>query len=226
MALDHWIVTNSIKGLTHVLCKIHADELKKVPHRGPLIIIANHINFIEVPILYTQLYPRPMVGFVKYESWDNPLLGYLFDLWGGIPVHRGEPDMKAFREGLRALRDGKIFVISPEGTRSGHGRLLQGQPGIAVMALMSGVPILPLVYYGHVELKNDLKKLKRTNFYIKVGCQFSLVPGNVKVTSEIRKEMTTEIMYQLAALLPHEMRGVYSDLGSAKKKYLRFLDGN
>ncbi|MEA2008767.1 MAG: 1-acyl-sn-glycerol-3-phosphate acyltransferase, partial [Chloroflexota bacterium] len=62
----------------------------------------NHINFLDAPIFYTHLCPRPLTGFVKSETWDSPYLGPLFTLWGAIPVRRGEADMNAIRRGVAA----------------------------------------------------------------------------------------------------------------------------
>ena len=54
------VVTSAIKGLTHLLCRVDGAHLVRVPERGPLIIVANHINFLEVPLIYTcLLYTSP-----------------------------------------------------------------------------------------------------------------------------------------------------------------------
>lgn len=222
MAVAFWAVTKAIKGLTHLLCRIETEPLDKVPPQGPLILVCNHINFLEVPVMYTHLQPRPVIGLAKSESWDNPLLGVLFDLWGAIPIRRGEADTAALRQGLQALEGGKIIAISPEGTRSGHGRLQKGHPGVVPLALRSGAPLLPLVYYGGESLRQNLRRLQRTDFHIIVGRQFTLDTHGVKVTRNVRQKITDEIMYQLAALLPPEYRGAYADMEQAASEYLRF----
>jgi 1-acyl-sn-glycerol-3-phosphate acyltransferase len=85
------MVTSSLRSLLRILCRIDDSELTRVPEQGPLIIILNHINFLEVPVMYTHLQPRSLTGFVKAETQDNPFLGpLLFALWGGIPIQRGE----------------------------------------------------------------------------------------------------------------------------------------
>lgn len=222
MSLAYWAVTNTIKGLTILLCRIEKEPLDKVPSRGPLILVCNHINFLEVPLLYTHLQPRPVTGFAKAETWDNPLLRQLFDLWGAIPLRRGEADTAALRSGLRALESGKIVAISPEGTRSGHGRLQKGYPGVVPLAMRSGAPLLPMVYYGSETFHRNLRRLQRTDFHITIGRQFYLDTHGVKMTRDVRRKITDEIMYQLAALLPPEYRGTYADLEEATTHYLKF----
>src|SRR4030042_952517 len=121
MSLAYTVVTKSIKGITRILCNVDDNQLVNVPEHGPLIIASNHINFMEVPLLYTHLQPRAVTGFAKAETWNNPAMGYLFDLWGAIPLRRGEADTRAFRLALKALQSGKILAVAPEGTRSRHG---------------------------------------------------------------------------------------------------------
>jgi len=167
--------------------------------------------------------PRPVTGFVKAENWEHPFFRWLFDLWGGIPLHRGEADMTAVRAGLAALEDGWMLTVAPEGTRTGDGRLRQGHPGIVIMALKSGVPILPVAYWGHEMFWQNAKRLRRTDFNLRVGRPFTLDPGSQRVTKEIRQQMADEIMFQIARLLPEAYRGYYSDLSQATEAYLKFL---
>ena len=225
MTFTYRVVTSALKGLTRLLCRVDDAQLARVPERGPLIIVANHINFLEAPLIYTHLQPRPVTGFAKAETWNNPVLGALFDLGGAIPLRRGEADMTALRQALKALEAGRILAVTPEGTRSGHGRLQPGRPGVVLLALRSGAPLLPVVYYGGELFWRNLPRLRRTDFHIVVGQPFYLDAGGVKVIRQVRQQMTDEIMYQIAALLPPAYRGVYSDLAAATETYLRFPPG-
>jgi 1-acyl-sn-glycerol-3-phosphate acyltransferase len=216
------VVNVTIKHLMRLICQIDDSQLAHVPEQGPLILVSNHVNFLEVPVVLTHLHPRPVTGFAKTETWDNPALGVLFNLWEAIPLQRGEADMAAIRRAMEALEQGKILAVAPEGTRSGDGRLQAGYPGIVLLGLRTGVPLLPLVYYGGESLKQNLRALRRTDFRIVVGNPFTLDAGGVKVTREIRQRMADEIMYQLAALLPHAYRGRYSNLTEATENYLHF----
>lgn len=226
MRADFWAVTMTIKGLTRILCRVDDSQLARVPQNGPLILVCNHINFLDIPLVFTHLQPRPLTGFAKSETWDNPAMGYLFDLWGAIPIRRGEADLGALRRGLQALEDGQILAIAPEGTRSNHGCLGSGHPGVVTLALRSGAPILPLAYYGGENFHKNFAQLKRTDFHIVVGQPFYLRSQNGRVTGQTRQEMLDEIMYQLAALLPPENRGVYSDLSQASQSYLCFPEAS
>ena len=222
MSLAFMAATYGIKGLTRLGCRIDDSALHKVARVGPLITVSNHISFLEVPVIFTHLQPRPVTGFAKAESWENPLYRILFNLWGAIPLKRGEADLSAMRKGLEALQAGKILGISPEGTRSRDGRLGRGHPGVVTLALNSGAPLQPLVYYGGEDLNANLRRLRRTDFHIRVGQRFYLDPHGEKPTKEVRQKMVDEIMYQIAALLPPPYRGVYANLEASTQDYLRF----
>ncbi len=223
--LAYQVVTSSIKRLIRILCRVNDAQLVQVPDQGPLIIIVNHVNFLEAPVIYTHMQPRTTIALAKAETWDNPALRPLADLWGAIPLRRGGADVTALRQALTALEAGHILIMAPEGTRSGHGRLQQGKPGVAFLALRSGAPLLPLVYYGGELFWDNLPRLRRTDFHIVVGQRFHLDAGGVKVTRQVRQQMADEAMYQMAALLPPAYRGDYSNLAAATETYLRFPPG-
>jgi 1-acyl-sn-glycerol-3-phosphate acyltransferase len=216
------VIAFSVKSLTRIICNVDDRELVNVPDHGPLIIACNHINFIEVPLVFTHLQPRRVTAFAKAETWDNPLMGYLFNLWGAIPLKRGEVDTNAFRMGLNVLAEGKILAITPEGTRSGNGQLRRGLPGIVMIAQRSKVPILPMIYYGSEKLRSNINSLKRTDFHIRVGKEFKLLFPEGRIDRELRGKMVDEIMYQLAKLLPAEYRGYYSDLSKATTDFIEY----
>jgi 1-acyl-sn-glycerol-3-phosphate acyltransferase len=207
-----------------IMCRIDKQELDKVPAIGPLIAYANHIGMVEVPILFTELLPRPVTGIAKIESWDNWFLNWIFNLWDAIPIRRGEADMEAMRQMLEALEKGYIVGLSPEGTRSKTSSLQRAFPGVVILALKSGSPIIPIAHWGGENFRNNLKHLKRTDFHIRCGRMVFLDAHGGRVTKEIRQQMVDELMYQIAMLLPSEYRGAYSNLENATEKYLRFVN--
>jgi 1-acyl-sn-glycerol-3-phosphate acyltransferase len=211
--------------LTHSICRVHDEELAKVPMHGPLILVANHVNFLEIPVLYTHLQPRRVTALTKAETWDNPLLGFLFDLGEGIPVRRGQFDMGAVRRALAVLEKGDMLAVAPEGTRSNDGRLRRGKPGVVLLAVRSAAPLLPVVSYGGETYRRNLARLRRTDFHIVVGQPFHVDAAEARMTAALRQHIADEIMYQLAPLLPPIYRGYYSDMGAATEQYLRFPPG-
>lgn len=219
-----WLVNTILKIILNILLKIDASELEKVPEKGPLLAAANHVNILDAPVLITELVPRPINGFVKKESWDNPFLAFLFNLWRGIPIDRSMADFVAFKQAKKALNEGVILAVAPEGTRSEDGRLLRGKPGIVILAGKLDVPILPFAYYGHENFKNNLRRLKRTPMHIKVGSPFRLKFNDHRRDKSAMQAMTDAIMLEIAALLPEEYHGAYAEMTLEKEKYIEYLD--
>ena len=215
-----WFVNTFVKVGTGILCRIDAPDLHKVPKQGPLLVYSNHTGQIEVPLVYSHLQPRPVTGLAKVETWDGWFLRFIFNLWEAIPVRRGEADMVAVRKSLEVLEQGKILAIAPEGTRNKTGVLNKAHPGVIILALRSGAPLLPVAHWGGENFLSNLKQMKRTDFHIRVGESFKLDPGSERVTREVRQQMVDEMMYRLAALLPEYYRGAYADLENATEKYL------
>lgn len=214
-------LTGAIRRLTEILCRIDTEALAKVPDEGPLILVANHINFLEVPAIYTHLLPRPIVGYAKAETWDTLPGRLLANLWRGIPLKRGEADVAALREGLSALRDRKILAVAPEGTRSGDGRLLRGHPGVAFLALRSRAPLLPVAHWGGEHVWSNLRRLRRTDFHIAVGDPFFLEPRGDRDAHTTRQLLADAAMLEVAKLLPPAYRGVYAELADNPPDDLR-----
>jgi 1-acyl-sn-glycerol-3-phosphate acyltransferase len=205
-------VTRVIKAIIDVLCNIHGEELIKIPANGPLILASNHVNFLEAVIFFTYTPPRPITAIAKVETWDSPILGPLFSLWGAIPIKRGEADRAAYEASLKALNENKILAILPEGTRSNDGKLQKGQPGIVLLAARSDAPIQPGVVYGQENFWPNFRRLRRTEIFIKVGEPFKLKTEGMSFDRDNRQKMADEVMYRMAELIPEEYRGVYADL--------------
>ncbi|MFT3894144.1 MAG: lysophospholipid acyltransferase family protein [Anaerolineales bacterium] len=176
-----------------------------------MIVISNHTGQIEVPVYFALLQPRKFTGWAKVETWDNWFLNAIFNLWGMIPIRRGEADTAALRKAEEVLANGMIFGIAPEGTRNKTGRLLRAYPGAVLLAVRTGVPILPIAHWGAENYLTNLKHLKRTDFYMRVGDIFRLKVDGVKIKGDIRQQIADEMMYRVAELMPQEYRGAYEN---------------
>jgi 1-acyl-sn-glycerol-3-phosphate acyltransferase len=209
-----------LRRVFETVCRIDRSEIHKIPARGPLILVANHIHLVEVPVFLPQLDPRDVIGLAKRESWKNPLYNFLFNQWEAIPIDRGVVDREAFRRMLDVLEQGKILAVYPEGTRSRDGRLLQGKAGIVALAQKSGAPMLPIGFHGYENFSSNLKRLCRTDFHIKIGKPFKLNSGAEALLRGSRQEVTDEIMCKIAELLPERYRGYYEGACTGTYQYL------
>src|SRR5260221_9912911 len=157
------IVAAVVKSGTSILCRIDSPDIQKIPMRGPLIVISNHTGQLEVAVFFGLLQPHLITGWAKMEAWDNAFLNLLFNLWGVIPVRRGEGDTSALRKAIKALEDGYVFGIAPEaeGTRNITGKLNRAHPSAVMLAIHSGAPILPVAHWGGENFLKNLPHFKR-----------------------------------------------------------------
>jgi 1-acyl-sn-glycerol-3-phosphate acyltransferase len=217
-----FLINLVMKFILFVMCNIDKKALKAVPCQGPMILIGNHINSLDVLVALAFSYPRKVFFMVKKEAFGNPFLRFLFNTWGSIPVNRGTSDFQALNKAADALNQGYFFAIAPEGTRTKDGRLIQAHTGVVVIALKSKAMIMPVVQYGGEKFYENIKKLRRTKVTIKVGEPFMICPSSAYPDKKERRLIVDEIMYQMAGLLPAGYRGYYSDLGKTTTNYLNF----
>ncbi len=219
----HYTVTWIIRLILQLLCRVSGKELRKIPLTGPAIIVTNHTNFLEIPIIYSWLMPRKLTALVKAENWANPVFGFLGNLWNGIPLSRGVVDRKAFSLARKALDNKEILFVAPEGTRSGTGKLRRGSPGVILLAADAGVPVIPVAHVGGENFWRNLKSFKRTAFDIKVGRPFFVDTDGVAIDRSVRRRIADEIMIRIAAMLPESQHGYYRDKMTEVYQYLRFI---
>jgi 1-acyl-sn-glycerol-3-phosphate acyltransferase len=223
MDLRRALVSKLLKGILNAICEIDSREyIDALSRTSPAIIAVNHINFLEVPILVAQSYPRYVTGLVKEETWRNPLFAFLFDTYKAIPIDRHGAYKDVFHRVRSAIDQGFFVAIAPEGTRSGNGVLGRGKAGIIQLALLTGAPILPVVYYGGERVWHNIRRFRRTPFRFRVGRPFRIRFEGRPGKSE-REEILREVMGQMARLLPEEMRGPYAEEAGREVRYLEFI---
>jgi 1-acyl-sn-glycerol-3-phosphate acyltransferase len=104
------------------------------------------------------------------------------------------------------------LTVTPEGTRSKSGNLIQAKPGGIYLAWKAGVPILPVAITGCEDavVKDRLKHLRRLHIKVVAGPAFVLAPIAGKDREALLEHYTEEVMCRIAAVLPEERRGFYA----------------
>jgi 1-acyl-sn-glycerol-3-phosphate acyltransferase len=183
--------------------------LENVPKKGACILVSNHMNIAEPPLISSR-FPRRIIWMAKKELFQTPILGLMYILSGQIPVRRFEADLKALRLSMRALKRGHVLGMFPEGTRSRDHQLHTAEPGTALIALRAGVPIVPCAVWGTENFKIPRDFFRITRVSMKIGKPFTL-PQTRRATKEDIEQGSNEIMRRIAELLPPEYRGAYAD---------------
>jgi 1-acyl-sn-glycerol-3-phosphate acyltransferase len=186
---------------------VHVDVRGKerIP-AGTCIFAANHTSSADAPAVVGAI-PRRIAILLKRPLFDWPIVGQAFHLAHFIPVNRfnRESAIESIEKATEALRGGQSFLIYPEGTRSNDGRLGEFKKGTAVMAIKSGMPVVPVACSGAHRVM-EKRKLKIRPGRILVEFLEPVDPS--KYSLEERETLIREIHDRLAAGLPPDQRPV------------------
>jgi 1-acyl-sn-glycerol-3-phosphate acyltransferase len=192
--------------------------LDDIPRDGAVILAANHISNADAVILgawLTKSLGRRIHWLGKKEMFDWPVVGYVARNGGIHPVDRAAADVDAFRTAERVLTEGHVLMIFPEGTRSPSGELQKPKDGLAMLALRSGAPIVPIGMSNtdRVWPKGQLLPRPGGHATMRIGRPFRLadeLPAGLDRKSA-KTAATDLIMRRIAALLDPRHRGAYGD---------------
>ncbi len=125
-----------------------------LPTDRPYVFMANHQSLYDIPALITAL-PGQTRFLAKRGLFQIPVFGWALKVGGFISIDRGDRSRagESFAEAIRELGAGASAVVFPEGTRSGDGKLLPFQRGGFLLALKSGLPIVPVGIHGSREVR-------------------------------------------------------------------------
>jgi 1-acyl-sn-glycerol-3-phosphate acyltransferase len=203
----HWFIRNVIGRLVRIRC----EGFEHLPPSGPYILAANHLAFWDAPIIYALLGGPRLTGWAAEKYRYNPIWGTILRMGSGIFIERGAVDRDALSAAVAWLRQGKVFGLAPEGTRSKTGGLARGKSGVVYIAQQAGVPIVPLAHFGTERVTRTWLRLRRPEVTVRIGQPFTLPPLGATDRSAALHEQTDLVMCHIAALLPPEYRGVYAD---------------
>ncbi|HEU4390805.1 MAG TPA: lysophospholipid acyltransferase family protein [Blastocatellia bacterium] len=147
-------------GLALVGVKVIVDGIDRLEKSQTYVFTPNHQSLIEVPLLITFL--RHNVAYLaKKELFKYPIFGFGLKVIGAVPVDRGNQTsaVESARRATKKLREGKSYVVYPEGTRSPDGKLQQFKKGAFRMAVEAGVPVVPITISGSTAImpKGELR---------------------------------------------------------------------
>ena len=141
-----------VEGLEH----IHPDEAT--------IYCVNHQSAMDIPVLFVNL-PVQFRFVAKRSLFNLPFMGSHLRRSGHVPVDRDRPHqaMKSMKTAAKEIREGKSVLLFPEGHRSRNGQLLPFKAGSFYIAILAGVPIVPITLNGTPNV------LKPDTYHVRAG---------------------------------------------------------
>jgi 1-acyl-sn-glycerol-3-phosphate acyltransferase len=137
---------------------IRSFGYKNIPTKGGALLACNHQSFLD-PMAAGSCVRRQVHYLARDSLFRKPGFGWLIRSANAFPVKRGAADLAAVKESLRRLKDGQLLLLFGEGTRSHDGRIAPLQPGMAMMARRTKVPLIPVVIDGAFEAWPRNKKI-------------------------------------------------------------------
>ncbi len=215
----YWMLKNVLLGpAVNKIFRPIEDGIRNVPARGAAILASNHLSFADWVFMPLVLDRR--VTFVAKSDYFTGVgvKGWaqkrFFAGTGQVPIDRtgGRVSEGALRAGLKVLERGELFGIYPEGTRSHDGRLYKGRTGVARMALLAKVPVIPTAMIGTDVIAPPGKIItKIVSPTVRFGkpLDFSRYEG-MSDDRFILRSITDEIMYAIMELSGQEYVDLYA----------------
>ncbi|MBI4233212.1 MAG: 1-acyl-sn-glycerol-3-phosphate acyltransferase [Chloroflexi bacterium] len=197
-----------MRGALRVFAHWKVEGRENVPPMGPLIVVANHLSNLDPPLLSASI-PRRL-HFVAKRGLFKPLVGSFLRAYGAFPMNREGRDVGALLWALKLLRRDGAIVLFPEAHRNPDVGMRKAIPGIALLALRSQAPILPVGIIG-TERIGPLWRLAFPTGHItvRIGQLFSLPMIEGRMGRQQLESLADMVMFRVAALLPEQYQGVY-----------------
>ncbi len=196
------------------LWRIQVEGREHLPDVGGAILAPNHLSVLDHFVLATAL-PRRITYVGKAEYMDDWKTKYIFPALGMIPIDRGGGSAanRALEAAARVLKEGELFGIYPEGTRSRDGKLHKGHTGVARLAMRTGCPIIPVGLQGTLEVQSPDSALPKPFkvMRVRLGKPLSVARYGDQVRNRlVLREITDELMYEIRALSGQEYVDSYA----------------
>jgi 1-acyl-sn-glycerol-3-phosphate acyltransferase len=182
---------------------------ENIAGKGPYLVVCNHLHIADPPIVAASL-PLQVVFMAKEELWQSGWSRFWVENFGAFPVNRSGANLETIRRSEDWLKKGVSLIMFPEGGRSQSARMEPALPGAALIAMHTGVRILPVSIRGTEKFRNiKWTFLHHPKVTVTIGKAFQPALPEGKTAREKRQALMDEMMKKIAALLPPKYRGIY-----------------
>lgn len=217
-AIMYFLIWFPLNVLRRIYWRWAVDGLQHVPPVGEgVILAANHLNWLDILVIGASLpLARRPQWLAKAELFENPIVAWWLRAMGCIAIQRGRRDLNALNEAEEALEKGALLIIFPEGHRSDTGGLIEGRGGAIRLAVNSGALLMPTALHGTEQGFAGL--MRRNQISIRFNRSYHPDVIGPTIPADKMRRLTTELMLQIAELLPESYRGIYRELQDTRMR--------
>jgi 1-acyl-sn-glycerol-3-phosphate acyltransferase len=175
-----------------------------VPDEGPALLVCNHVSYMD-PIILSSTIPRPIRFVMYYKIFNTPGLSWVFKAARAIPIAGKHEDaelmQRAFEEVDKALAEGELVCIFPEGSLTKDGRIGAFKSGLERILERRAVPVVPMAIQG----------MWASIFSRKGVVSAYRIPGRLRARIGVRAEPAIPGETATAELLEMKVRALRGD---------------
>lgn len=203
LKLPEFLMRFFIWVLAKTTYSIRFEGRENVPHTGSVVVVANHISFVDWFILSAAC-QRPLRYMVYYKIFYTPALRWIFGIFKALPVASAKEDPKvkelAFSKVAEAVKNDDMIAIFPEGMITYDGKLNEFKAGYAKIASEHQIQVLPVVIHGlwgsffsrqGGPAMKKMPKPKRRKITVKILPALNAVPSPEELQRLFEQELET-----------------------------------
>ncbi len=145
---------NVFRVFSEIFYKYEVIGEENIPNEGNIIIAANHKSNLDPIFLAAAIKNREVAAIAKKELFNIKPLGFILDKLNVIPINRDKPDVSTIKNILRAIKDGYVLGIFPEGTRIKGPGFGEAKAGLSVFAIKGKAMVVPIAIISNYKLFN------------------------------------------------------------------------
>jgi 1-acyl-sn-glycerol-3-phosphate acyltransferase len=199
----YWLSYGGIcLGLALAGVRTRAEGARHVVRERATVYCVNHASHLEPPIITKHLsavYPR-LSGIYKKELRKMPVLGKVWEIGGFVPIDRRDRAQsdQAIATAVERMREGRSFIVFPEGTRSRDGDLQSFKKGAFVLAIAAQAPIVPVAIVG---TQQSMRRGSRLIWPADVVVRFGAPVPTAGLTYDDRDRVLNDVRDRIGAML-------------------------
>jgi 1-acyl-sn-glycerol-3-phosphate acyltransferase len=211
--VNRLLMKPTFRFLFHILGGVKISGKENIPYEQPYIAAMNHVSIFDPPFVLS-FWPEMMEAIGAVDVWGRKGQGTIVEMYGTIPVHRGEYDRRLLETIHGILASGRPLLIAPEGGRSHMPGMRRAMPGIGYILDAAQVPVVPVGLVGTTDdYWQRARRGERPMLEMRIGKPFRVprIEAKGEARRAARQQNADLVMAHIADLLPQNYRGYYAN---------------